>query len=171
MTKKRVESETKTQIRVPDKQRAQNDVVITGPNRDSIRKSRHRIEMIVLAARNKKPCTHFISIPITSTEIKRRFTAMKQKIMDSEYKIDENLFMHEDKLHLTVVPMSLMDNEDREQAAKMLRHCDETIVQPILQRFKDCRMKVSGVECMNDDFSAADVVYAKVNRFFNVIEM
>lgn len=117
----------------------------------------------MLSARNKINFTHFISIPFTSTEVQDNFTKFKNDVLsDPEiFGIDESLFQKPQKLHLTIGTLSLLDNDDRSITAEMLQECKEFIIEPILQNQK-LTAKMMGLDCMNDDPSAVDVLYAKV---------
>lgn len=75
-TKKRVESETKTIIKVP-KPGAEGNIEVLGATRQSVCSARRRIELIVIGARHKQESTHFLCIPIVHSTIKERFTAFK----------------------------------------------------------------------------------------------
>lgn len=162
-TKKRIEAETKTQIRIP-KPGVEGDVVIIGPTRKSVSSSRRKINLIVLAARNKHQFTHFLSIPFTNADIKTSFKKFKDDILASSEIIglDSSLFQNPNKLHLTLVTLSLMDNEDRAQAAQLLHECEETIIRPIINENGAIEVQLCGLEYMNDDPSAVDVLYGKV---------
>lgn len=75
-TKKRIENETKTVIKIP-KPGIDGDVNIVGPTRQSVSSARRRIDLIVLGARNKQEATHFLSIPITHHPIKENYAKFK----------------------------------------------------------------------------------------------
>nr|CAD7433927.1 unnamed protein product [Timema monikensis] len=63
-TRRRLENETKTQIRVP-KMGQDGDIIITGTAKKGVCAARRRIDLIVMSARQKQQFTHFISIPMT----------------------------------------------------------------------------------------------------------
>lgn len=75
-TLKRLEAETKTQIYVP-KPNVEGNIVITGISRKQVVTCRRRIEIIVIAGRNKLQPTHFLSIPIRNAEIKSIFNKFR----------------------------------------------------------------------------------------------
>ena len=163
-TRKRLEAETKTQIKVP-KQNVEGDVVVIGTSRQSVTASRQRIEMIVISARSKQPFTHFLSIPFATNEIKSNFLNFKENVLDMRqklYNLEESLFQKPEKLHLTVCTLSLMDNDDRSLAAQLLQDCKEDIIDPILDQYGPIKLKLEGLEYMNDDPKSVDVLYAKV---------
>lgn len=159
MTKKRIESETKTQIKIP-RQGVDGDICITGPTKESVSSARRRIEIIVLAGRNKQQFTHFLSIPVTSDGIRNEFINTFKIDMQSE--VDEKLFQNPKKLHITIATLSLLDNEDRARASQYLQDCQETIIKPIIKQFGLIEIKMCGIEYMNDDPSCVDVLYGKI---------
>lgn len=163
-TRRRLETETKTQIIVP-KQGTDGEIVVKGTSRKSITSCRQRIELIVLGARSKQQFTHFLSVPLNSDQIKVNYGKFREKVLTelpSAFSLDESLFQRVDKLHLTLCTMSLMDNEDRSLAAQLLVECHEMIIQPILDNFGSVEIRLCGLEYMNDDPHAVDVLYAKV---------
>lgn len=169
MTRRRIESETKAQIKVP-KPGIEGDIVVIGPTRKSVASARRRIEIIVLAARNKQQFTHFLSVPFRTDEIKRSFIRFRDEIMAGSpvYGLDSSLFQNPTKLHLTLGTLSLMDNEDRATAAQLLRDCDETVIKRILREEEEANagrilIEMCGVEYMNDDPGAVDILYGKVS--------
>lgn len=71
-TKRRIEGETRTQIKIP-KQGMSGDVEITGASRADVCSARRRVEMIVLASREKHSPTHFVAVRISSADIKSNY--------------------------------------------------------------------------------------------------
>lgn len=163
-TRRRLEAETKTQIIVP-KQGTEGDVIVKGTSAKAVTACRHRIELIVLGARNKQHFTHFLSIPLDSEEIRSNFVKFREKILtelSSGFDLDESLFQKPEKLHLTLCMMSLMDNVDRAEAAQLLVECRESFIESTLAEYGPLEVRVNGLAYMNDDPSSVDVLYAKV---------
>ncbi|CAD7077191.1 unnamed protein product [Hermetia illucens] len=161
MTKKRIEAETKTQIRIP-KPGVEGDVVIIGPTAKSVVSARRKVNLIVLAARNKQQFTHFLCVPFNNQGIIDSYSKFKGQLLAENRTFDESLFQNPKKLHLTLVTLSLMDNEDRAYAAQLLHECHETIIKPTLEDCGPIRVHLRGLEYMNDDPSAVDVLYGKI---------
>lgn len=163
-TRQRLEAETKAQIRVP-KQGTTGDIVVTGTSRKSVSAARSRIELIVIGARNKQQFTHFLSVPLNVPEVTKRFLDFRHKVVNKlprAFSVDESLFQQPEKLHITLCTMSLMDNEDRANAAQILLDCQESILSPVLKENGPLEVRVRGLEYMNDDPHAVDVLYAKI---------
>ncbi|KAG5671686.1 hypothetical protein PVAND_001871 [Polypedilum vanderplanki] len=162
-TKKRLEQETSCQITVPKINSKDTTVIIKSATKKNIISAKNRIDLIMIAGRSKLQFTHFLSIPFTTKEIQENFVKFKNIILeDSEiFGIDESLFQNSQKLHLTITTLSLFDNEDRVIAAELLQDCKEFIIEPILQD-GILKVKMAGLDYMNDDPSSVDVLYAKV---------
>jgi activating signal cointegrator complex subunit 1 len=137
--------------------------VIKGFSRKNIISAKNRLDLIVASGRSRIQFTHFLSIAFTSPEIQQNFLQFKNDILsDSEiYGLDESLFQVPQKLHLTIVTLALLDNEDRCLCAELLQDCKEMIIQPIL-RDEPLKAKLVGLDYMNDDPSSVDVLYGKV---------
>lgn len=164
MSQKRIEAETKSVIKVP-KPGILEDVTIIGPTRKSVVNARERIEIIILAGRNKQQFTHFLCIPFTSNDIIISFQKFKRNILSQGPipGLDESLFQNPNKLHLTIGTLSLMDNEDRANAAQYLKECHQEIIEPFLENYcGKIEMTLSGLKYMNDDPGAVDVLYVNV---------
>lgn len=129
-TKKRIETETKTTLKVPPLGAADGAVVVSGLQRDAVASARRRIELIVLGARLKQQPTHFLCVPIVQPAIKDQFVRLKAAIGSGPtvFGLSEAHFQNVDKLHLTFGVLALMDNADRQLASRLLLECQQTIV-------------------------------------------
>lgn len=83
-TKKRIEAETKTQIRIP-KPGVEGDVVIIGPTAKSVVSARRKVNLIVLAARNKQQFTHFLCVPFNNQGIIDSYSKFKVENFNNCY--------------------------------------------------------------------------------------
>lgn len=164
ITRKRIEAETKTILKFP-KQGVKEDTIVIGPTRKSIVDARRKIDITILAAREKQQFTHFLSIPFNNQEIKNSFSKFKNSVLTTgtTYEIDESLFQNSDKLHLTIATLTLVDNEDRVFAAQCLQECIEETRKLLSDHCKPIQMTLCGLEYMNDDPRSVDVLYGKVN--------
>jgi activating signal cointegrator complex subunit 1 len=137
--------------------------VIKGFSRKNVISAKNRLDLIVASGRTRIQFTHFLSIAFTSSEVQQNFQQFKNEILsDSDiFGIDESLFQVPQKLHLTIVTLALLDNEDRSVCAELLQDCKEMIIQPIL-RDELLKAKLMGLNYMNDDPSSVDVLYGKV---------
>lgn len=128
-TRKRIETETKTVLRVPQPG-ADGDVEVSGGTRAAVASARRRIELILIAARIKQSATHFLCVPIDQRTIKERFRQFEVAINGGPaiFGLAESMFQSVDKLHLTFGVMALMDNVDRQLAERLLLECQQSIV-------------------------------------------
>jgi activating signal cointegrator complex subunit 1 len=163
-TRRRLEQETSTQILVPKIGSKDTNVVIKGKHKKDLISVKNRLDLIMIAGRAKQQFTHFLSISFSTDEIRSNFARFKDELInDSEiFGLNESLFQKPEKLHLTIAMLVLLDNQDRAIAAEYLQDCKEMIIDPILQG-GPLKVKLSGLNYMNDDPSAVDVLYAKVN--------
>ena len=75
--------------------------------------------------------------------------------------LDETIFQTETLLHLTVGTMALLDQRERDLARDILMDCKENVIQPLLLD-KTLEFSIEGLEIMNDDPAAVDVLYGKI---------
>lgn len=164
--KKVLEKETGTKLKVPKIGSSDTCITIRGNTREDVLSAKERIEIIIKAPSNstaRQKFTHFVSIQFTAQEIKSSFIRFRDEILaDSEtYGLDKSLFYKPEKLHLTVVMLSLADIQEEESTLKNLQDCKETVIDPILQG-KQLTVAVRGVDVMNEKPTSANVIYAKV---------
>ncbi|XP_078613187.1 activating signal cointegrator 1 complex subunit 1-like [Branchiostoma floridae x Branchiostoma japonicum] len=163
-TKKRLERETKTQVQIP-KVGAGGEVVITGTDRQGVMSAMRRVQILADSGRAKLPFTHFLSFPLTATPIKKGFQEFKSNVLSEcgqDQGIDESIFQNPDKLHLTLTTLVLLTDKEVAAAERVLAECRDDIIAPLLQG-SPLQVDVRGVEYMNDDPAAVDVLYAQVH--------
>lgn len=161
--RKRIEIETKTNIQVP---KQDGDIVIIGSDRRGILSARHRIDLLIEVSRKKLNKTHFLSIPLHTDEIMANFISFKRNVIQKfggvARGVDELLFQSPQKLHLTLVMLTLLDEEERNQAVKTLMDCKRHIIDPFIKKHGTITITVKGLEYMNDDPKNVKILYAVV---------
>ncbi|KAK2586606.1 hypothetical protein KPH14_011479 [Odynerus spinipes] len=161
--RKRIEIETKTTIQVP---KQDGDIVIIGSDRRGIFSARHRIELLIEVSRKKLNYTHFLNIPLNKEEIITNFNLFKKDVIQKfggvARGIDELLFQKPHKLHLSLVMLTLLDEEERKQAVKTFMDCKQHIIDPFIEKYGPITVNLKGIECMNDDPSSVKIIYAAV---------
>lgn len=80
----------------------------------------------------------------------------------SIFGVDESLFQECNRLHITISGLALLDDNDRTLSVHLLNECQSKIIQPKFDKFGSFEFTVKGIECMNDDPSSVNVLYAKV---------
>ncbi|XP_064615101.1 activating signal cointegrator 1 complex subunit 1-like [Liolophura sinensis] len=163
-TKRRLETETETQLTIPGHGK-EGPIVIVGHHRKGVLSAKTRIELLVNSARQKLPSTHFLSLPMNSPEIKDSFQDFKSEVLlhcDGARGLDGTIFQNPDKLHLTLGMLVLLSDAEIKAARSLLQDCQDSIVDPILKA-EPLIAQVQGLEYMNDDPGAVDVLYAKLD--------
>jgi len=130
--KTRLETDTRTKILIP-KKGLEGDIVISGGDRRGVMAAANRIDVIVAAARNKQPFTHFISIPVNMEQVQKDYLLFKKEVLESCTHVrglEESIFQTETLLHLTVGTMALLDQRERDKARELLMDCKEHVVLP-----------------------------------------
>ena len=162
--KREIESESGCRISVPEVTDLSGYVVITGNTHLDVKYAINRIDDIVKRARNRSDFTHFLSIPFNDKSICERFMTFKEQILnDSQINvgIDDSLFQNSHKLHLTVVPLLLTDQKEKKIASQILDDCHNKYIKH-LTNGQPLRVKLEGIDYMNDDPTQVNVVYANV---------
>nr|CAH0100675.1 unnamed protein product [Daphnia galeata] len=158
-SKRQIERDTKVQLFIPKKGQS-GDVAITGMNAKDVTSAFVRINLIVSNARKRMPFTHFVSIPLSTPDIKTRFLQFKNDVLRfSRGAIEDDLFQNADKLHLTIGTLVLLTNDERVQAAQSLQNCKNRIRDIIGPN--PIEFEIRGVEYMNDDPEKIDILYGR----------
>lgn len=163
-TKKRIEMDTFTQIRIPPKGQT-GDIVVVGKDVKTVRQARIKIELLVEQARRKMPFTHFLSMPMNNPSVQERFLEFKRQVLEkfgNERGVDGSLFQDPAKLHLTLCVMVLADDRERRRAIEVLDTCSENVLRKHLSEEK-LKVEMKGIEYMNDDPNEVDVLYGQVH--------
>ena len=162
-TKTRLETDTKTKVIIPRKGE-EGDITVSGVSRTGVMTACNRIDVMVDSARQRQPFTHFLSIPINTSNIQAAFLQFKSDILstcENVRGLDASIFQTETLLHLTVGTMALLDERERAMARDMLEECKENIILPLLGADR-LSFNICGLEIMNDDPSDVDVLYGKI---------
>ncbi|KAK2573292.1 Activating signal cointegrator 1 complex subunit 1 [Acropora cervicornis] len=141
-TKKKIEKETGTRIIIP-RQGEFGDLVITGPQRSGVVGARSRIEVITESSRQKIPFTHFLSFPLHKNGMENKIDEFKVKVLKDCFERNASDFLSQCYQEL------------------VRQECHIILLNKHLQN-RPVVVELKGVECMNDDPSEVDVLYAKV---------
>ncbi|CAG13304.1 unnamed protein product, partial [Tetraodon nigroviridis] len=161
-TRKRLESDTKTSISIP-KQGVEGQIVITGFHKAAVSSALTRVEVLVDGFRKKQPFTHFLSFPLNHPKIQEGFLKFQEEVLQrcsQDRGVEESIFQNPAKLHLTIGTLVLLNDTEVRKACEHLQECDN-IIRDITEG-KPLQLEVKGIEYMNDDPAAVDVLYAKV---------
>ncbi|CAL4074250.1 unnamed protein product, partial [Meganyctiphanes norvegica] len=163
-TKKRIETETYTQIRIPGKGQS-GDVAVIGKDMKTVRQAKIKIDVLVDAARKKAPFTHFISIPICANDIQQRFLQFKNQFLRQSgcSGVDEGMMFDGGALHHAGCPW--VTHARRELFRKFVRLDDDQqfIFKPSAKSSQSSS-EFRGIFTKHDICSLYEV-YAKIVKF------
>ncbi|XP_030758548.1 activating signal cointegrator 1 complex subunit 1 isoform X2 [Sitophilus oryzae] len=159
---KSLQRDTNTIIKVP-RMNEKGEVTITGESERKVASARAQIAMIVAQRKERMQPTHFIAIPIVSDTINENLIQFKNEIMENPPAgVTESLFQNPVKLHLTIVMLKILDEDELDLAKKNLQTCYNESIAGIYNEIKGNEITVQGVEIMNDDPANVYVLYGKV---------
>lgn len=161
---KNLEYQTKTRIKIPNV-KEKSIITIKGEERAQIIAAKSKIDAIVKRGRLKQSMTHFVSLPMVNQIVIDNFLAFKEMVLDECGQcrgVTELLFQNQLKLHLTITCFVLCDAAEIKRAVQLMEQCENTIIKPM--NLKSLDILVSGLDCMNDDLSEVNVLYAKVEN-------
>merc|ERR1719270_83184 len=129
LTKKRIESETRTRINIPKQGVEDQDIQITGDTKFAVAMACNRIDAVVSSSRQRQGFTHFISVPCNSAQMQASFIDFQRNVMEScgedTRGLDETVFQTPSLLHLTIGTLALMDQIERQKAKEVLESAIE----------------------------------------------
>jgi activating signal cointegrator complex subunit 1 len=167
-TKQSIEQLSGCRLNLPAKNSSEETVTIRGPTRKAVIQANERLSIILAEARRKAQFTHFLSIPL-GIDPKIREAALK--LQNDFHKIatekairgyDASIAMAAPQLHLTVFLLKLLTQSEVKKAADILQSLAPKIYDALETR--SLVLQVKGLEIMNDDPSACDVLYVKVSE-------
>ncbi|KAK5646317.1 hypothetical protein RI129_004781 [Pyrocoelia pectoralis] len=157
---KKLEIDTRTAITVPENE--DGNIIISGDNENDVVNARHFMHSIIGEIRSKLPAAQFISIPVNSEEVQRNFQRFKDEIMNGDpiEGIHETIFQSPLKLHLTIGVLALMNTLEKEEAVNALNACKTEVIDRFITKGNQLKIQVSGINCMNDNHSKVNILYA-----------
>lgn len=160
-TKKRLEYETKCQVDIP-RIGVEGPVQVFGLSRENVVSCRHRLDMILIAARKKMRPTHFIGVPFKSEALFAKFLEFK-KALESYNTVKEDMITNPKKLHVTFNTMPLLDEQDRAKAVEVFHKFHEEHIKDN-PRFKDIPVTIKGLNSFQaNKLHKCHVLYAEVD--------
>ncbi|CAG7716839.1 unnamed protein product [Allacma fusca] len=161
-TKKRLESETNTKIIIP-RINEKGDIVVRGAKQKDVLTALRRMDLMCSQARAKRDITHFACFALNTAEVMGKYSDFKDKVLrdfsSSIRGLDDAIFQEPAKLHLTICVLVLLDSREREEVSKLFASLSPDI--ETLTGKKPHKVRLQGLEIMNDDPSEVDVLYAK----------
>ena len=157
-TKMNIERDTKCLLKIPRPGQL-GPVVIRGDTKRSLASAKQRIDVIIWSNRFKEGITHFVAIRLNYASVMESFEAFKVDVLHKIKGVDKNLFQIPQKLHLTLPVFYLFSFEEEAMARKAIEESLE--VAKLKLGSTSAMIHLKGLECMNDDYSRVNVLYAK----------
>lgn len=172
--------------------------MIEGEKKDMVLSAKFEIDKLILrASKNKKEFTHFFSIPLnslpnltqkvqsfikevssgnnpepnvtTSTGGKGKVITVKKKnTSSSQALVPPSVCAETNKLHVTLMMLSLNSEQEVKKACRVLNDCREEILE--LVSSSKLKLELKGLECMQNDSKNARVVHICVNDEENKLQ-
>lgn len=161
-SQREIESETKTKLIFGD---SHNIVIQSYESQSNVKSAYDRIMLIFMRSRARIDYTHFVNIPLTSesSEFRRRLDNFHAAVRAKRYPgLDDSIFVKGSQMHLTVQMLRLLNEAEVAKASRILSVCAAKLV---TYDMRGRTLHLRGLEYMNDDPSAVDVLYAKVCDF------
>ncbi|XP_030558241.1 activating signal cointegrator 1 complex subunit 1 isoform X2 [Drosophila novamexicana] len=76
-TKRRIESETQTEIYVPRHNETSSDLIIQSSERSNVCAALRKIRLLIDSLRKRMRATHFLAVPLNKGEVQNRFIELK----------------------------------------------------------------------------------------------
>lgn len=162
---KTLQRTTNTLIKVP-RPNEKGNVKITGDTERIVASARTQISLIITQRKQKLPVSHFVSIPMYSESIENNFNLFKEEILQNPARgVTESIFQTIKKVHLTISTLILVDDEEVNAAKEIFKNCHEEIVNNLFKKKEKEKYTIvlQGLEIMNDDPSAVNVLYGNVH--------
>lgn len=138
-------------------------MTIRGYDAQAVESCRTRIELLIDNALQAARPTHFLSIPLLSDGFEQSLKHFQDRCIEMEGAgLQSELFTEYTSFHLTLGTLKLYSDSQLQQATEVLEKC-RAALHDFFQEPNDREIIVKGVEYMNDDPDAVDVLYAKVD--------
>ncbi|KAJ2442440.1 activating signal cointegrator 1 complex subunit, partial [Coemansia sp. RSA 2424] len=156
-----IQSETNTRIIVPKNPRDPIKVVGTAAD---VSAATQRIQQIVDANIQSVPYTHFISLPISDTDVQRRVGAFQSQIGQERLRnVDCSSMCDTAKLHITIGMLRLTSPAEIAGAVDLLKSLQPEVYGVLKDR--PLVIEIGGVAAMEADLARARVIYAGARDF------
>ncbi|KAJ4459806.1 putative activating signal cointegrator 1 complex subunit 1 [Paratrimastix pyriformis] len=167
-TRRKIQGETGAVISLPPRESENDDVILKGPTDQALQSAKTQIEILVETAKKSVPFTHFVCVPLAlhNPELVKRLTQLHSDILTrhgSASGMDPSILVPPSRLHLTLFMTKLFTKEDVARAAEILTQAEPTLRMNVMQG-DPLALHIKGLEYMNDDPSAVDVLYLNVTE-------
>lgn len=158
---------------VPKAASGNSIIMIKSTKKMNVVNTARRINNIYLDARRRSKPTHFVCIPVTQEHIRQKFEEFRDAILSLTATkgiafegVEEKLFIDPFKLHLTLFPLLLANENEISLAKSLLSDFFQSEEFPGILGSEPLKLSIEGLEILNDDPTNVRVLYDKVS-FFN----
>lgn len=140
-------------------------LTIMGSSKRDILAARDQVLEIIWSKRQAMKFSHFVSVPLIEEPFQAKYEQFKQsvlKYLPDTRGISPILFIKPDRLHLTICTLVLIDSPERRLATNYLKRFVNAYMKT-LDIDGPLKIRLRGLEYMNDDPSETDVLYAKLD--------
>lgn len=138
-------------------------VQVVGLSRDSVISCRHRLDMILSAARKKVRPTHFIGVPFKCEALLAKFQEFKSALDTSATVLKDEMITSPMKLHVTFNTVTILSDRDRTHAVEIFQKFHEEYIRNN-PRFKDIPVTIKGLNSFQaNKLHKCHVLYAEVH--------
>eukprot|EP00128_Syssomonas_multiformis_P012209 Colp12_sorted_trinity150504_noHs@25809 len=115
-TKREIEKDTETQIKIPGKESKSKTVTVTGRDDQAVTQAKFRIDLLIESNLKKLDPNYFLSIPLLSPEIADRLAVFKEEALRSGANgLEDSIFIKPKTFHLTICMLKLYTADTLEQ--------------------------------------------------------
>ena len=183
-SQKEIEAETKTKLFLELNSSSSNSnnngsgriTIQSYESQERVKDAYDRITLIFMRSRSRVDYTHFLNIPLCNdTEFRRRLDSFHTAVRAKHYPglCDDDsdggstaAAVKGPQMHLTIQMLRLLSEAETKKTSRILSRCASSFV---TQEMSGKVLRLRGLEYMNDDPSAVNVLYAKVCDFPVVI--
>jgi len=161
--KNKIQNDTGASISIPTIDNSSEEIVVKGPSEGSVISAKTRLDLIVENALYDLPFTHFLSIPLNDAILQQHLKTLQSDILircNDAHGLEKSILIDPAQFHLTILMLKLYTPESINKAQKLLKECAPQIYDIVGTRSVVAHLQ--GLEYMNDDPSAVDILYVKV---------
>ncbi|KAJ2489062.1 activating signal cointegrator 1 complex subunit [Coemansia sp. RSA 2050] len=157
----RIQEETKARIRM-----SQGDSIELEGSMDEVVAAKKRIQEVIDESTQSIPYTHFISLPISDSDVRRRVGEFQSEIKEYLRGAASSTVCDPAKLHVTVGMLRLLDPGQVASAVELLKSLQPKVHAALGGR--PLVIKLGQAAAMEDNPSKARTIYASAQDFSSI---
>ncbi|XP_049822818.1 activating signal cointegrator 1 complex subunit 1-like isoform X2 [Aethina tumida] len=157
---KSLSDETETEIHIPTKSE-NGKLMISGASEENIKLVLKELLPCIGQIRKQTGPVQFLAIKTTNEEIICNFEKFKSEVLslDGIKGMHESIFQKAEKLHLTIDVLSLLNEQEINEAITALNEYKHKLNE-IIEKFGPLKIRISGLDCMNNTTNNVHVMYS-----------